>query len=47
MTCPSEPVSNLHNRVPGNMSMSADTASGMGMSTMHPEDSSTSTKAVQ
>ncbi|MFM0031733.1 hypothetical protein PQR70_36550 [Paraburkholderia madseniana] len=47
MTYHSEPVSSPWNRVPGDMSRSADTTSGMGMSAMHPEDSSMSTKSVQ
>ena len=47
MTYRSEPLSNRHNRVPDDMSKSADTASGMSMSTIHSEDSNTSTKAGQ
>ncbi|CAE6728034.1 hypothetical protein [Paraburkholderia haematera] len=47
MTYHSEPVSSPWNRDPGDMSKRADTTSGMGMSTMHPEDSSMSTKTVQ
>ena len=47
MTYHGEPVSSPWNRVPGDMSETADTASGMGMSAMHPEDNSMSTKTVQ
>ena len=47
MTYHSEPVSSPWNRVPGDMSRSADAASGMGTSTMRPDDSSMSTKTVQ
>lgn len=47
MTYHSEPVSSPWNRAPGDMSKSSDTASGMGMSAMRPEDSSMSTKTVQ
>lgn len=47
MTYHSEPVSSPWNRVPGDMSRSADTANGMSMSAMHPEDSSMSPKTAQ
>ncbi|MFM0232906.1 hypothetical protein [Paraburkholderia sediminicola] len=47
MTYHSEPVSSPWNRVPDDMSKSADNTSGMTMSTMRPEDSSASTKTVQ
>ncbi|MFL9860460.1 hypothetical protein PQR72_32810 [Paraburkholderia madseniana] len=47
MTYHGEPVSSPWNWVPGDMSKSADTTSGMSMSTMRPEDSSMSTKTVQ
>ncbi|CAB3795373.1 hypothetical protein LMG28614_04162 [Paraburkholderia ultramafica] len=47
MTYHSEPVSSPWNRVPGDMSRSADTTSGMSMSTMRPEGSSMPTKTVQ
>ncbi|MFM0131634.1 hypothetical protein [Paraburkholderia sediminicola] len=47
MTDHGEPVSSPWNRVPGDMSKTADTTSGMGTSAMHPEDSSMSTKTAQ
>ncbi|MFM0316863.1 hypothetical protein PQR36_18425 [Paraburkholderia nemoris] len=47
MTYHSEPVSSPWNRVPGDMNKTADTTGGMGMSAMHPEDNSMSTKTVQ
>ncbi|SOE69733.1 hypothetical protein SAMN05446635_3612 [Burkholderia sp. OK233] len=47
MTYHGEPVSSPWNRVPGDMSKSADNTSGMSMSTMRPEDSSVSAKTVQ
>ncbi|MFL9945026.1 hypothetical protein PQR68_03455 [Paraburkholderia agricolaris] len=46
MTYHSEPVSSPWNRVPGDMSKTADSAS-MNMPTMHPEDNSMSTRTVQ
>jgi hypothetical protein len=48
MTYHSEPVSSPWNRVPGDVSRSADTASRMSsMSAPRPDDSGMSTKAVQ
>jgi hypothetical protein len=48
MTYHSEPVSSPWNRVPGDVSRSADTASGMSsMSAPRPDDGGMSTKAVQ
>lgn len=47
MTYHGEPVSSPWNRVPGDMSKTAATTSGMDMSAMHPEDSSMPTKTVQ
>jgi hypothetical protein len=47
MTYHSEPVSSPWNRVPGDMSKTADTTGGMGMSAMHPEDNGMPTNTVQ
>jgi hypothetical protein len=48
MTYHSEPVSSPWNRVPGDMSRSADTGSGMGsMSAPRPDDNGMSTKPAQ
>jgi hypothetical protein len=46
MTYHSEPVASPWNRVPGDMSKSADTAH-MGLHGMTPDDSNMSTKTVQ
>jgi hypothetical protein len=46
MTYHGEPVSSPWNRVPGDMSRTADGAR-MGMPTMQPNDSNTSAKTVQ